>query len=328
VAHLSLIFLSIGKPGVIWRGDTSLSFSDPTVSLLWVVNAMIFLLIAGSALTWLNFGVRKTIIQAANLEAERFYMVREQANLIMESRIGALGEMVAGISHEMNNPLGVIKANTETWRRAIKRILGILNKIAETGRVESKDENILKTLEQNNYGTHEATKRLGETLETLRNFSRLDEAELKHVDIHEALESSLALIPQEIMRNKQSQKQFGELPKVQAYAGRLNQVFMTLLTNAFEVIKDDGLVTITTKCDKDNAIIQISDTGPGLSEDQLKHFFDVRFETGATRVKAGFGMAACYNTITQHNGQISVESEIGKGTTFTIVLPIIVNSME
>jgi len=283
---------------------------------------MVFLLIAGAVLAWLTHGARRTVVQAARLEAERLQIVREQANLLMESRIGALGELVAGISHEMNNPLGAIKANAETWSRAVGRIRDSLRRSAEAGRVDDGAERILGALEQNSRGTREATERMGSTLETLRSFTRLDEAEYKEVNVHEALDSTLALIPPETSANVQVVRQYGEVPTIQAYAGRLNQVFLTLLTNAFEAIEDEGTVTITTRSEVGEISIRIADTGQGVPSDQLERIFDVNLETGNSRVAAGFGMAACHSIVDQHQGRIQVESSPGSGTSFTIALPI------
>ena len=117
-------------------------------------------------------------------------------------------------------------------------------------------------------------------------------------------------------------RQYGEVPTIQAYAGRLNQVFLTLLTNAFEAIEDEGTVTITTRSEVGEISIRIADTGQGVPSDQLERIFDVNLETGNSRVAAGFGMAACHSIVDQHQGRIQVESSPGSGTSFTIALPI------
>ena len=322
IAHLSLIVLSIQRPDVNWSSDPTAALNGPGVSLWWIPNAMIFLLTAGGALTWLTRGVRRTVIQAAELEAERFYLMREQADLLMESRIGALGELVAGVSHEMNNPLGAIKANAETWYRAVSRIRDSLRSSAESGRVDDRIEGILDALERSSHSTLEASERMGSTLKTLRSFARLDEAEFKQVDIHEALDNTLALIPAKTIGNAQVVKRYGDIAEIQAYAGRLNQVFMTLLTHAFHAMDGEGTVTITTGSEGEEVSIRIADTSPGIPTDQLDRIFDIRLEAGESRVEAGFGMAACHSIVSQHRGQIRVESSLGKGTTFTLVLPV------
>ena len=159
------------------------------------------------------------------------------------------------------------------------------------------------------------------TLKTLRSFARLDEAEYKEVDVQEALESTLALIPPETIGETRIEKSYSELPKIRAYAGRLNQVFMILLNNAFETSGTEGTVTITTGHTSDGINISISDSGPGISSEELEHIFEIRLKPGQSRVEAGFGFAACHTIINQHKGQISAESMPGEGTTFKIILP-------
>ena len=318
--HLGLILFSTNHPLATWSSDPMVT-PESGVSLMHVVNWMIFLGIAGGSLVWLTHAARKTVKKAAQLEAERIHIVREQANLLMESRIGALGDLVAGVSHEMNNPLGVVKANAETWRNATSKIRSNFQKCVENGRIDESTEKTLDTLEQTSRGTLEAAGRMASTIKTLRSFARLDEAEFKTIDIHEALDSTLALIPPETVGNTQIRKQYGDLIRIQAYAGRLNQVFITLLTNAFEAVEGAGTITITTKSDKENVTIHIEDTGPGISPEKLKRIFDIQLESKASRVKAGFGMAACQSIVNQHRGNISVRSRINKGSSFIITLP-------
>ncbi len=320
--HMGLIILSVNHPDVTWAYYSVNAVTESLVSLRLVVNNMVFLGIVGCALAWLAHGARKTIIKAAELEAERIHIVRQQANLLLESRLGVLGDMVAGISHEMNNPLGAVKANAETWRLGIGRIRDSLQKCAESGLADGKTEKILNTLENTSRGTYDASERMGSTLKTLRSFARLDEAEFKMVDIHEAIENTLTFIPPETAGKAGVKKQYGNLPEIRAYAGRLNQVFMTLLTNTFKEAADNGEVFIKTESDGKKITIQINDPGREIKEDRLKRIFDINMEAKESRVAASFGMAACQNIIRQHNGRIDVESSRQTGTTFTIELPV------
>jgi signal transduction histidine kinase len=117
-------------------------------------------------------------------------------------------------------------------------------------------------------------------------------------------------------------KRYGDIPEIRCYAGRLNQVFMTLLTNAFEAIDDEGSVTIATERDGDRVFIRITDTGRGLPANELDRIFDIDFRAQQSRVTAGLGLAASHSVVTQHGGEIGVESEPGFGTTFTVMLPV------
>ena len=322
VMHVGLILLSLNHPSVTWSGDTPIIPSGSVVSLQDPIAWMIFLLIAGTALTWLTRSVRRTVVQAAELEAERTHMVREQANLLMDSRIGVMGELVAGVSHEMNNPLSAVKAGAETGRRAVGKIRDSLQDGAESAGHGRKVDQILDALEQSSRSTLVAAERMEGTLKTLRSFARMDEAEFKDVDVHEALESTLALIPPETIGDTSLERQYGQLPRIQAYAGRLNQVFMTLLTRAHEAVGEEGTVSITTEGGADEVSIRISDTGTAIPPDQLERLFEIRLQTRESRVEAGFGMAACHSIVSQHKGRLQVESAAGRGTAFTITLPL------
>jgi signal transduction histidine kinase len=322
ISHLAMILLSYRHPAATWSNELENMISSTTVSLTGVVTAMMFLMIAGTALSWLARSARRTVVKAAELEADRIRIIRDQANLLTQSRIGVLEEFVVSISHEMNNPLGAVKSNAETSRRAAGRIRENMGHQPPNKGSAEKIEQVLGALEQTSQSTLEATDRMETTLKTLRSFARLDEAEYKQVDIHEALESTLALIPPETIGDIQIERHYTEVPQINAYAGRLNQVFMILLSNAFEVSGEKGTVALSTGCTAGNASIRISDTGPGIPEEELGHIFEIRLSPGQSRVEAGFGIAACHSIVSQHRGQLLAESTVGKGTTFTIVLPV------
>ena len=156
----------------------------------------------------------------------------------------------------------------------------------------------------------------------LRNFSRLDEAEKKTVDIHEGIESTLQLLHNEIKNRITVHKNFCELPPLTCYPSELNQVFMNLLSNASQAISNKGDITITTKQDGDNIIIDIQDTGCGIDEKYMDNIFDPFFTTKEVGKGTGLGLSISYNIVKKHKGDITVKSEKGKGTTFTITLPL------
>lgn len=321
LSHLGMIVSSLHHPAATWSSALVNDFSGDAVSLMGIVHAMIFIAIAGGALAWLARGARKTIIQAAELEADRIEIIREQANLLTESRIGVLEEFVVSVSHEMNSPLGAVKSNAETGRRAASRMRENLCQSDEFEAKEEKIGQILGALEKSSLSTLEATERMEEILKTLRSFAHIDEAEFKEVDVHEALESTLALIPPKTIGQTQIERKYAELPKIYAYAGRLNQVFMILLSNAFERSGDEGTVTLSTEHRANEVAIRIADSGPGIPEKELEQIFEIRLRPGQSRVEAGFGMAACQSIVSQHKGQLLADSIVGQGTGFTIILP-------
>jgi signal transduction histidine kinase len=166
-----------------------------------------------------------------------------------------------------------------------------------------------------------ATERVSNIVKRLRSFARLDEAELKTVDIHEGLDDTLTLIQHELRRSIKVTKEYGKIPMIAVNPGRLNQVFLNMLINARQAIKTAGEITIRTFLKDGKVHISISDTGVGIPPENIERLFDPGFTTKGVGVGTGLGLSICYQIIQDHKGEIKVESEPGKGSTFTIVLP-------
>lgn len=319
--HLGILMVAFIDPRTVWAKSDAELLTGPAINVTIFINEIIFLVIIGAALILLTQGARKIVLEAVELEAEKFRTHRKQAMLFMEGKIGALGKLVAGVSHEMNTPLAVVKCNAEASSPAVTRIREGLEKAAETGQVDKRVERVLAVFEQNERNTLKATERIESTLETLRGFAHLDEAEFQRTNVQVNLDSTLALIQPQTIGRTRLVKQYGDLPEIECYAGRLNQVFMTLLTNAFEAIEIEGTVTLTTFTDGGKVVVRVSDTGCGIPPAQLEQIFDIGFQAKESRVAAGFGLAASHSIVANHGGEITVESEIGRGTTFTVRLP-------
>jgi signal transduction histidine kinase len=142
------------------------------------------------------------------------------------------------------------------------------------------------------------------------------------VDIHQNIDNTLKLIEHEIKARTEIIKSYGNIPPVACYPAELNQVFMHLLRNATQAIEQTGTITIQTSIEDENVQICIEDDGAGIPSDKIENLFDPDFTKDGTRVKAGLGLFASYNIIKKHKGDIQVESEVGKGTKFTIILPL------
>ena len=148
------------------------------------------------------------------------------------------------------------------------------------------------------------------------------EAELKEADLHEGLEDTLVLIHHEIKHNIEIVRNYGEIPSISCYPGRLNQVFLNILINAKQAIRDKGKISISTHQDNGKIFIEFADTGLGISKEKLSKVFDPGFTTKGVGVGTGLGLSICYQIIQDHHGEIRVDSEVDIGTTFTIILPI------
>jgi len=251
--------------------------------------------------------------------------VREaQHQLVQSEKMAALGSLVAGVVHELNSPLGALSSLGQVTRRALEYIRATIETSAsfEELQRDPKFARSLQVLQDNNQVTLEASERISRIVSSLKSFSRLDRAKYEEFDVHEGLESTLTLLEHEFKDRITVDRQFGDVPRLMVQPGELNQVFMNLLSNAAQAIESEGRIAIKTWCDNGHATIRISDTGRGIAPEQMKSLFDPGFSKSGSRVKAGMGLFTSYNIIEKHQGEFKAESEIGKGTTFTISLPV------
>jgi signal transduction histidine kinase len=238
--------------------------------------------------------------------------------------MAVLGKLTAGVAHEMNTPIGALKSTMDVLIRCankMRQILGFGETLSEIKNARSFQE-ILNTLEQNSQVAVSASERISKIVNSLKSFARLDEAEHLDADINESIETTLTLIQHEITDKISITKEFENLPQILCYPGELNQVFMILLTKAIQAIEDEGVIMIRTSSDDTHIRIIISDTGKGIPPEQLDSLFEIHFTTKEARIGMGIDFANVLNIIQKHNGKIDVESEVGKGTTFSISLPI------
>lgn len=232
---------------------------------------------------------------------------RQQTQLIQSEKMASLGQLVAGVAHEINTPLGSINSNNALFKKCVEKLSG--------------PEDINSMINELININTEAIKRINELAKSLKNFARLDEAEFQEADIHEGIKNTLMLINHEIKDRIEVIKDFGEIPNIKCYPNQLNQVFMNILINAAQSIEGEGKITITTGHSAPNIVITISDTGSGIPKENLKKIFDPGFTTKSVGVGTGLGLSIVYRIIQKHNGKISVESQVGRGTTFRIELP-------
>jgi PAS domain S-box-containing protein len=246
-----------------------------------------------------------------------------QSQLVQSEKMASLGSLVAGIAHEINTPVGAISSMHDTLVRALRKVEGTLNE-EHPGVVDSSPalQSALKLVQEANRVIESGTQRVTEIVRRLRSFARLDQAELKKADIHEGLEDTLALIHHELKHHIDVKRDYGAIPPISCYPGRLNQVFLNLLNNARQAIRGKGEIGIRTFVRNDRVHIAVSDTGSGISPEHLRKIFDPGFTTKGVGVGTGLGLSICYQIVQDHRGEILVESEPGKGTTFTVVLPM------
>lgn len=258
---------------------------------------------------------------SAMIQASLFNQINEQKNelqfalkelkdtqvqLINSEKMASLGQLIAGVAHEINTPLASISSNNAIMTKIISS-LG--------------DSEIKETIEEINILDKEAVQRISNIVKSLKKFVRLDEAELQEADINKELDLTLDLIRHETKNRIEIIKDYGTLPMIKCYPNMLNQVFMNILINACQSIKDKGQMTISTKFEDKFLIVKIKDTGKGISKDKIDKIFTAGFTTKGVGVGTGLGLAICEKIIQKHNGEITVASEENKGSEFTITIP-------
>lgn len=247
-----------------------------------------------------------------------------QTQLIQSEKMAALGSLVAGVVHELNSPVGAINGNTDVLDRSVQAILERLKSATSLEEFvnDSRVTKALDMLDGNIAVTRTAARRITRIMNSLKTFTQLDGATIQRVDVHDGLESALTLIETQYAEHIGILREFGDLPKIRCYPGELNQVFMNLLTNAVQAIDGPGTVTVKTYRENGRVCVSVIDSGRGIAKDQMAGLFEPRFSRTGERVKAGIGLFTAYNIVQKHDGSIEVDSSPGKGTSFTIKLPI------
>ncbi|MFC1717811.1 sensor histidine kinase, partial [Candidatus Poribacteria bacterium] len=272
---------------------------------------------------------------------QAFQKLRDtQTQLVIQSKMASLGNLVAGVAHEMNNPIGVIHSAADTASRGVQKIADILQSdeaLKESHRSEDRLQQSVELVERNHRIITTASERIAGTVQNLKTFATLDEALFQKVDIHENIDTTLSLLYHELRDNVIVIKEYGDIPRIQCYPNELNQAFMNLFRNAIqafpssagrtdsehgEAINQRGTITVTTYTDGGQVYIKISDTGEGIPPEARSRVFDPGFTTRGGGVGKGLGLSIVYNIIQKHHGTIEVDSEVGAGTAITIALPI------
>ncbi len=254
---------------------------------------------------------------------ERTAELREiQGQLMQSEKLSAMGQLVAGVAHELNNPIGFVHANLQLLDEFIEKLA-----VAQANGEESEKirESISKLLSR----SREGTQRVKQIVQDLRTFSRMDQADLQDADLNEEIERTLTLMAPRLKGGIEVHRDFGELPRVRCYPGQLNQVFLNLLMNACDALaQDGGSIWIRTRREDGGILLEFRDDGPGIAADMKNRLFDPFFTTKEVGKGTGLGLSLSHGIIERHRGQISVVSEPGEGATFLVHLPLDASPVE
>jgi PAS domain S-box-containing protein len=269
-----------------------------------------------------------------------------QSHLVESEKMIILGQLTAGIAHEINNPISFINSGIEGLKMAFNQLIEVLNEyeLITPKNIKQKLEEINELKNNINYSTllsdiHELTKdiktgifRTIEIIKELRTFSRLDESDLKLIDLHKNIDSTLVILRNKYINKIEIVKDYGKIPMIECYPGKINQVFLNILVNAIQAIKDEGKIFIKTRQVKKGGqkflAVTIKDTGKGMTDEVKKKIFEPFFTTKDAGEGTGLGLSISISIIESHHGLIEVESKFGKGSTFSIYLPQVFQKKE
>lgn len=278
----------------------------------------------------------EVIKQKEELEATLENLKITQAQLVQAEKMASLGILTAGVAHEINNPINFVSANVEPLQQDIQDMLQIVSgyetviarytltdkfKEVEDLKKELDYGLLIGEINQLLRGIKEGATRTSDIVKGLRNFSRLDENEMKPVNVNDGIESTLLVLSNQLKNKVKVTKDLGKVDEILGFPGKLNQVFMNVINNAFQAIPGNGEIKIKTFMAAGNVVISIEDNGIGMTEEVKNRVFEPFFTTKKVGAGTGLGLSISYGIIKDHNGDIAVESKPGIGTTFIIALP-------
>lgn len=273
--------------------------------------------------------------QNLELAARKMQLERLQAQIIHSEKMAGLGQLAAGVAHELNNPAGFIYGNMDLIKTSLDRLELVLSIYERASLPAAETAELALTKKEIGYDALlsdlrlmiadcvEGAERIRDVVQNLRLFSRVDEAQFKKIDLHESIDATIRLLSRYYGSSRiRLVREYGFLPPVNCFAGQLKQVWTNLLVNAAQAIKDQGVVRISSGVEDGAAVITIIDTGCGIEPDQLSKIFDPFFTTKPVGEGTGLGLSISYAIIQKHGGMIRAESTPGAGSKFVVSIPI------
>lgn len=254
---------------------------------------------------------------------------------MQSERLASIGQLAAGVAHEINNPVGFVNSNLSSMQRYVGDLLRMLSTYeeAEAALPVANREQIARVKEEVDMAflkddvndllaeSLDGLKRVTRIVQDLKNFAHVDEQDRQWADLESGLESTLRVAWNELKYKTEVIKEFSGIPQIECFPSQLNQVFMNLLVNAAQAIDEHGKITIRTAEDDAHVWVEIQDTGKGIKPEHLNRIFDPFFTTKPVGKGTGLGLSLAYGIVKKHDGHIEVKSELGVGTTFKVVLP-------
>ncbi len=265
-------------------------------------------------------------------------LAEAQSQLLQSEKLASIGQLAAGVAHEINNPVGFVSANLNSLRRHVEPLLALVHLY---GAIDLSRDNpplhaqiealkrsadldfVCEDLPQLLAESDEGLNRVKRIVQDLKDFSRVDHADWQEADLHQGLNSTLNVASSEYKYKAEIDRHYGVLPPVRCLAAQLNQVFMNMIVNAAHAITGKGEIRLSTRCEGDWVCVEIADTGAGMSEEVRRRIFDPFYTTKPVGQGTGLGLSLSFSIVQKHGGRIEVSSTPGKGSCFSIWLPVL-----
>ena len=260
-----------------------------------------------------------------------------QGQLLQSEKMASVGQLAAGVAHEINNPIGFVNSNLGSLREQVKDLLSVISVYESAEAALSGHLDLLQAIQKAKSAADldflqadiqnlieesiEGVRRVKVIVDNLKDFSRVDTAEWQYANLEHGLDSTLSIVWNELKYKAEVVKEYAGLPEIECVASQINQVFMNLLVNAAHAIENRGTITLSTGHDDNEIWVEIKDTGAGIKPEHIGRIFDPFFTTKPIGKGTGLGLSLAYSIVQRHHGHLDVRSEIGKGSVFRLSLP-------
>jgi PAS domain S-box-containing protein len=315
----------------LWMHDTLRLVRDANGDPLEVIGSLT------------DITIRRTMEEALKKTGEEQNLLIEklqqaQAQLLQSEKMASIGQLAAGVAHEINNPVGFVNSNMSSLHGYVETLMKLIDGYDQLlTRAGADPETIAAVAAMKKQAdlaflkddvtdlvreSMDGLKRVKDIVQSLKDFSHVGETDWQMADLHQGIDSTLTIANNGFKYKAKIDKQYGQLPPVKCLVSQLNQVFMNLIVNASHAIEESGVISIRTGVNGDWVWITVSDTGTGIAPEHLSRIFEPFFTTKPVGQGTGLGLSLSYNIVKKHGGRIEVQSELGKGTSFTVHLPI------
>ena len=275
------------------------------------------------------------------LLAEQEVLIRKledaQGQLLQSEKMASVGQLAAGVAHEINNPIGFINSNLNSLKKNVDHLLKVIAVYEKAETALSGHLELLEAIKKAKSAADldflqddmqsliaesiEGVQRVKKIVDNLKDFSRIDTAEWQFANLEKGLDSTLNIVWNELKYKAEVKKEYAGLPEIECIASQLNQVFMNLMVNAAHAITERGVITLRTGFDEHTVWVEVEDTGAGIKPEHLNRIFEPFFTTKPIGKGTGLGLSLAYSIVQRHHGKLGVQSEEGKGTVFRVTLP-------